>query len=779
MTAHEPIQILELRQPRCLNRFGVLPCRAALKSGELRENVLLWSGAIEDAVWTKFRMTPTDGADDGPDGTATATRLRETAVSGTHIIRQAVEVEAGQEWTLSVYYLPEGCDFVWLNLPDSFFGSGSDAKFDLSTVECDRAYGSITAAPGGFYRLTLTYTATATGSAYVDFGFSDSRYAGVTATYLGDVNRGGLIWGFQAELGAEASTYLPTTDATARARWGLADTPCFNCFSTCTDRANYAPGGRIRWRFVKDRPGRFPAGDFSDPDDIATPCLPVPDLSISASKGGVNVGAVLDGKSPFGVHPTLNASGRDFQWRDQWGDFYKSDRGVSVDAPFWQLFAARNPYIGQMEAVVYDGRVGQALDDMDTRTYLVEAVSTGQGQFGISGTSPLMRVDGDTAVFPPATDVKTVGVTAIDAAVIRVTTADETNLTRVLGLGSDRFEIILGSEIIEYSGAALVEAGVYDLTVTARGVGGSAPSEHADGTAAQRVGVFDGVPVWQAAQYLLTDHTAVGGYVDTAAWEDEGNTFLSLFPTRRRVIAPRAVSELLGECCQQGLMLIWFDEYDAEIKMEAVRPPQSPPPVLTEDNAIIAGSAVNRPDPRALLTRVFVRYSPRDQTKTDETNYTGIEGALEGDLEAPHAVGEERTLIIRGDWIFSRIHAFAVMTRILARYFQVPRFLTIQVVAKDRAYRIGAVLDVATSEVLDTLGAQVLTRWQVTDWAEQRPGEVYLLDMQSYDLIGPFMFWMEDGDPDFDDATDEERAEGGWWSDDDGFMGGDAPYQWQ
>jgi hypothetical protein len=70
-------------------------------------------------------------------------------------------------------------------------------------------------------------------------------------------------------------------------------------------------------------------------------------------------------------------------------------------------------------------------------------------------------------------------------------------------------------------------------------------------------------------------------------------------------------------------------------------------------------------------------------------------------------------------------------------------------------------------------------RWQVISIGQAVPGEVYILDTQTFDLIGRFGAWMDAAEPDYDVATDAERDAGGWWADNDGLMpDGSDGYQW-
>ena len=93
---------------------------------------------------------------------------------------------------------------------------------------------------------------------------------------------------------------------------------------------------------------------------------------------------------------------------------------------------------------------------------------------------------------------------------------------------------------------------------------------------------------------------------------------------------------------------------------------------------------------------------------------------------------------------------------------------------------VGDVCDVTTREIVDSEGRLKSDRWQIISWSEVKPGEIYALDLQTYDLIGRFASWMANDAPDYDAATDEEKSDGAWWSDTDGLLpDGSKGYQWQ
>jgi len=555
---------------------------------------------------------------------------------------------------------------------------------------------------------------------------------------------------------------------------------CFQTWPTCKAQTAFVNSGTIEWMFISNRPGQFAFGDFAVTNQIRTNCIPVDGLSVSTSKAQVNAAGVLEGKSPFGVQATCRVSMRDFPWDDHVGDFYTADRGALPDRTFWSVWAARNRFFGGMELVVYDGYAGQELSEFRQRLYAVDKIDgpDGSGGVTISGVSPLVQAEGKRSLFPDAMDVRLVSAIDDTQSTIRVLTNDETNLSKAFGI-STRKGLIIGSEIMLYSGHVTVEPGIYDVAVD-RGQLRSVAASAAIDARVQRIGYYEDVPTWQCARDLLQNHTPVGAaLIDGPMWIDEGETYLSTLRSTAVITTPTPVFDLMGETCQQGMFFVWWDEYAAKVKMQAIRPPRGAVTLLDGVSNIVADSVRIKREPESTLTRVFVYYGPKDYTKNDKANYLVVDATVEGENEDPRAGGEARTLEITARWVGTAAHAQQVISRILSRYRDVPRFLTIQVTSKDRAITIGDVCDVTQRQIVDAEGRVLSSRWQVISWEEVKMGEIYALDLQTYELIGKFASWVANDAPDYAAASDLQKADGAWWADAAGLLpDGSNGYQW-
>ena len=183
-----------------------LACRGLLIE-EQRTNLLAYSQDFDNGAWSKTRATVAANATTAPDGTITADKLVEDSSANTSHYLYSTFSASAQTYTFSVYLKDAGRS--WANLVLSTGSSG--AMFNLATgakgVVSDGYTSDITPAGNGWYRCSVTTTATAaTWYAEVDIGEADNDIG-----YTGDGTSGIYIWGAQLEAGAFPTSYIPTT----------------------------------------------------------------------------------------------------------------------------------------------------------------------------------------------------------------------------------------------------------------------------------------------------------------------------------------------------------------------------------------------------------------------------------------------------------------------------------------------------------------------------------------------------------------------------------------
>jgi hypothetical protein len=192
-----------------------------------KQNYLTYSEAFDNAVWTKAQVTISPDAVVAPDGTTTADKVVETAVTNVHgITRQLLStaVPPMGTWTWSVFVKA---------------GERSACRLEMSgvntyaTLDVDLTTGTVVAAGTyamqldggldrtyqpdgswiGWYRLWVTQSAAPAGSYVVLYM---QAAPGGSTSYLGDITKGLYLWGGQLVFANWQGIYTPTTDTAWR-----------------------------------------------------------------------------------------------------------------------------------------------------------------------------------------------------------------------------------------------------------------------------------------------------------------------------------------------------------------------------------------------------------------------------------------------------------------------------------------------------------------------------------------------------------------------------------
>lgn len=184
-----------------------------------RVNQLLYSQALDTgASWSLQSATISANAATAPDGTTTADKLVEAAVTDAHNVHQ-VPASAPSDNTLATLSA-----FVKVSDTRTFCqlviarkdGTYARAWFNLSTgatatLNASAAASGIVKLINGWYRVWMSADVLSGGSTVT--GYICVASADNTDSYAGDITKGLYVWGAQFENAAFASSYIPTTSA--------------------------------------------------------------------------------------------------------------------------------------------------------------------------------------------------------------------------------------------------------------------------------------------------------------------------------------------------------------------------------------------------------------------------------------------------------------------------------------------------------------------------------------------------------------------------------------
>lgn len=181
------------------------------------QNLLLQSQTFDNDAWAKNDVAVTANTIAAPDGTITADTIQTTISTASHSVQTVagVSIVSGVTYTFSVFAKKNTNDFVQI----AQFGSGNPlgttrANFNISTGVVGTVSGgtsTITDVGSGWYRCTLTVTATANGVITVFLSLITSSTAIRFESWTAAGTESVYLWGAQVEQRSAVSAYTPTT----------------------------------------------------------------------------------------------------------------------------------------------------------------------------------------------------------------------------------------------------------------------------------------------------------------------------------------------------------------------------------------------------------------------------------------------------------------------------------------------------------------------------------------------------------------------------------------
>ena len=537
---------------------------------------------------------------------------------------------------------------------------------------------------------------------------------------------------------------------------------CFNTYATCQVQSIFTKG-------VKTLTFGKPESDLPRNMNILPMLTSVTTAptKINPTNGNSNI-------SPLGQRAVATITFLDAPYSDLLTDKYRSDRTYIPlqNGTFWTKWLVRNPYYQNRPLRIYEGYLGQAIEDMQVRHYLIDTITgpDSNGKVSIVAKDPLKLADRQKSQAP----VLTVGELEFDI--------NETQTTiRIVKAEFDDYPssgtIRIDDELMTYTSKSLI-AGVdvvIQLSGITRGTDGSLIDTHSADANVQLCLRYTDVEVWNVVYDLLTTYAKIpASYIPYADWEAEGLVWLPQFNVTTLITEPTGVDDLLYELMEQVLFYIWWDERDQEIKLRAIRPIIGTAPVFTDNANILENSVSFSTDPKNRVSQVWVYWNQKNKAEEVDkgSNYQQVELRADLDAESPNQYGESRIRKVYARWIQNAGQAFNLAARLLGASFQNPKYMKIRVDAKDRNIWTSDIVDIYNRNIVNFNGQQELERYQILSVQEVVSGEVIEYEMERFLFRGTrFGFYMAADAPLYVDATEEQRAEpSGWYADELGLM---------
>lgn len=189
-------------------RFDYDPMTLAPKGLLIEEastNHIQYSSVFGTSPWVKTSaITITPNAATAPDGTITASLISANGTVGSYFLQTGLPSVASQTVTRSVYVKAGTASRIFIEFND---GTYKNAAFDLTakTATFTSGTASLIQLGSGWFRAVATYTYSASGIP------SATIYIGAYGVGTGNM----YLWGAQMEFKPFASSYIPTTNASA------------------------------------------------------------------------------------------------------------------------------------------------------------------------------------------------------------------------------------------------------------------------------------------------------------------------------------------------------------------------------------------------------------------------------------------------------------------------------------------------------------------------------------------------------------------------------------
>ncbi len=555
---------------------------------------------------------------------------------------------------------------------------------------------------------------------------------------------------------------------------------CFGTFATCAAKAAFDPVIRTL-KYCEPR-AELPRGA-----GVMFPVL----RSVSEISGTVNIAGTDGDMSAFGRNATVTVELDEFPHHDRGVDPYAEERvsgAAQIDEPGYDP-ATRGGHLGKQRArsPYYTGRAlrvvsayigagltaGQIVNPV-TRHYV-------QSDRAMADNGRSVRIEAKDVLSLAGNDNATVldvskGALAADISAVAVAaTLTPEGIGDVDYPASGR--ALIGSEIVSYTRAGDV------LTLTGRGLAGTAAAAHSAADTVQQVVHVDRWRVDTTLQFLLHVRAKVPlSFLPLAAWAAEIDRWMPQVRLSTHLCKPgEGVSGLAGELAVLGIS-VWWDEVAQLVMLQVNRPPD-PGAVheLTDAAHLLDISVEDRQKDR--LTDVMFFSVQIDPTKSASSaeNYRRVTMTVATEAKGAAAYADTKVRKIYCRWLNDGANSVVstLSKRLLNRFAAAPVRATLTVSVKDRFIGLADVLSVTSRGLTGATGREIPVPFQVIRRSEPDRGSTVEVLAQAFQFSGRYAYAAENTRPDYAASSAAERARGMYAADNATLKmsNGDEPYR--
>jgi hypothetical protein len=513
---------------------------------------------------------------------------------------------------------------------------------------------------------------------------------------------------------------------------------CYNTRATCQDPANYSPG-TLTLRFARSQEGL----------DAYGPVIPSLEDAPDTTPSALNLAAMERSASALGQREVVTVRLEDHRHSDLLVDKYRLERSFraaprtasfalgantrkrharrlapgafrrplaqeiaraeffgAYDATldpytrgtFWGKWLARNPFHSSYPCRVREGRIGQALEDMRVRNYIVDRIEgPNDGRVRLVAKDAFSKIEARKAVAPRASK----GELSAD-----ITSGATSATLAPTGIGNADYpasgHVAIGDEVMAFTRSGDV------LTLT-RAQFNTTAADHKAEDLVQLVLSYVTQKPHDIAYDLLVNYSEIpAADIPKAEWDSLASSITELFTAR--ITEPTPVNDLLGELCEQAGFTLWPEVTTGQIKFAALRA-SSAVATISDDAYIVDGSLTLKREDAKRVSQVWVYYGQRlpNEDVEERRNYASRLVVVDTDAEGEQQYGVPAIREVFSRWIPAGGRAIAekVGERIVAMFRDAPLEVRFSV-DEGRAAELGLAnyvgLDVA--EIQDDTGAK-------------------------------------------------------------------------